>query len=184
MADSGYTSEGNNIQTIVLEKGETGYGFNIRGGTDNCHVGDDPGIFVTSMRPDGAAAKDGRLKKGDRIISVNGRNIAKVTHEIAVNAFRVASEKVVLVFESGAELKIKRQLEGRDAVKEDAVITNVHLKNMNDTSSYRAQSVRSTGTISRYYKVIIFGAASVVAVYFVYRSGWVQSLWRRMVGKR
>ena len=48
-----------------------GYGFNIRGGTDNCHVGDDPGIFVTSMRPDGAAAKDGRLKKGDRIISVS-----------------------------------------------------------------------------------------------------------------
>ena len=106
----------------------TGYGFNIRGGTDNCHVGQDPGIFVTSMRPDGAAAKDGRLKKGDRIISVgflvfasstsqmnvqpcdlqvNGRNISKVLHQAAVDAFRVASEKVVLVVESGAEMKIK-----------------------------------------------------------------------------
>ena len=80
------------------------------------------------MRPDGAAAKDGRLKKGDRIISVgfpvltsstsllnvhpcgpqvNGRNISKVLHQAAVDAFRLASEKVVLVVESGAEMKIK-----------------------------------------------------------------------------
>ena len=49
----------------------TGYGFNIRGGIDNCHVGDDPGIFVSSMRPDGSAAKDGRLKKGDKVLSVS-----------------------------------------------------------------------------------------------------------------
>lgn len=48
-----------------------GYGFNIRGGIDNCHVGDDPGIFVSSMRPDGSAAKDERLKKGDKVLSVS-----------------------------------------------------------------------------------------------------------------
>lgn len=57
-----------------------GYGFNIRGGVDNCHVGDDPGIFVSSMRPDGSAAKDERLKKGDKVLSVSpARHSAMLT---------------------------------------------------------------------------------------------------------
>ena len=48
----------------------TGLGFNIRGGVDNIHVGDDPGIFVTTVKPTGAAAKDGRLHPGDKILEV------------------------------------------------------------------------------------------------------------------
>ena len=47
-----------------------GLGFNIRGGVDNIHVGDDPGIFVTTVKPTGAAAKDGRLHPGDKILEV------------------------------------------------------------------------------------------------------------------
>ena len=47
-----------------------GLGFTIRGGVDNIHVGDDPGIFVTSVKPTGAAARDGRLQPGDKILKV------------------------------------------------------------------------------------------------------------------
>lgn len=48
----------------------TGLGFNIRGGTDNVHIGRDSGIFVTTVKPNGAAAKDGRLQPGDKILEV------------------------------------------------------------------------------------------------------------------
>ncbi|XP_030921574.1 disks large homolog 4-like, partial [Geospiza fortis] len=41
--------------------GNSGLGFSIAGGTDNPHVGDDPGIFITKIIPGGAAAQDGRL---------------------------------------------------------------------------------------------------------------------------
>ena len=34
------------------------------------HVGDDPGIFVTTIRPAGAAAVDSRLQTGDKILEV------------------------------------------------------------------------------------------------------------------
>ena len=48
----------------------SGLGFNIRGGTDNMHVGKDSGIFVTTVKPNGAASKDGRLQPGDKILEV------------------------------------------------------------------------------------------------------------------
>lgn len=53
----------------------TGLGFNIRGGLDNIHVGNDPGIFVTTVKPTGAAGKDGRLHPGDKILEVYTCNI-------------------------------------------------------------------------------------------------------------
>ncbi|NWQ76191.1 DLG2 protein, partial [Columbina picui] len=43
--------------------GNSGLGFSIAGGTDNPHIGDDPGIFITKIIPGGAAAEDGRLSK-------------------------------------------------------------------------------------------------------------------------
>lgn len=47
-----------------------GLGFTIRGGIDYVHVGDDPGIFVTSIKPNGAAARSGRIGPGDKILEV------------------------------------------------------------------------------------------------------------------
>ncbi|NXW93975.1 DLG2 protein, partial [Alopecoenas beccarii] len=43
--------------------GNSGLGFSIAGGTDNPHIGDDPGIFITKIIPGGAAAEDGRLSQ-------------------------------------------------------------------------------------------------------------------------
>ncbi|NXM77973.1 DLG2 protein, partial [Serilophus lunatus] len=43
--------------------GNSGLGFSIAGGTDNPHIGDDPGIFITKIIPGGAAAEDGRLSR-------------------------------------------------------------------------------------------------------------------------
>ena len=45
-------------------------GFNIRGGVDNPYVPGDPSIYVTRVRNDGAAALDGRLTVGDKILEV------------------------------------------------------------------------------------------------------------------
>ncbi|XP_061595658.1 disks large homolog 4 isoform X5 [Cololabis saira] len=50
-------------EEITLERGNSGLGFSIAGGTDNPHVGDDPSIFITKIIPGGAAAQDGRLRK-------------------------------------------------------------------------------------------------------------------------
>ncbi|KAL0602123.1 Synaptojanin-2-binding protein [Plecturocebus cupreus] len=49
--------------------GITGLGFNIVGGTDQQYVSNDSGIYVSRIKENGAAAVDGRLQEGDKILS-------------------------------------------------------------------------------------------------------------------
>ncbi|XP_039672026.1 uncharacterized protein LOC120568519 [Perca fluviatilis] len=53
-------------EEITLERGNSGLGFSIAGGTDNPHIGEDPSIFITKVIPGGAAAQDGRLRRRRR----------------------------------------------------------------------------------------------------------------------
>ncbi|XP_030134421.4 inaD-like protein isoform X2 [Taeniopygia guttata] len=67
---------------ITLEKGSDGLGFSIVGGYGSPH-GDLP-IYVKTIFAKGAAADDGRLKRGDQIVAVNGEALEGVTHDQAV----------------------------------------------------------------------------------------------------
>ncbi|XP_076441827.1 synaptojanin-2-binding protein-like [Babylonia areolata] len=97
------------VNTFVLERGDTGLGFNIRGGTDIPHVPGDNGIFVTRLKEDGAAFRDGRLKEGDKILAVNGKSIENVTHNEAVQIFITAGNTVELKVQHGAYAELMRQ---------------------------------------------------------------------------
>ena len=48
-----------------------GLGFSILGGKDAPYLPWDDGIFISKVTDGGAAALDGRLQKGDKIIEVN-----------------------------------------------------------------------------------------------------------------
>ncbi|XP_060751348.1 disks large homolog 2 isoform X12 [Tachysurus vachellii] len=84
------------FEEITLERGNSGLGFSIAGGTDNPHIGDDPGIFITKIIPGGAAAEDGRLRVNDCILRVNEVDVSEVSHSRAVEALKVAGSIVRL----------------------------------------------------------------------------------------
>ncbi|XP_004561747.1 disks large homolog 2 isoform X1 [Maylandia zebra] len=84
------------FEEITLERGNSGLGFSIAGGTDNPHIGDDPGIFITKIIPGGAAAEDGRLRVNDCILRVNDADVSEVSHSKAVEALKVAGSVVHL----------------------------------------------------------------------------------------
>ncbi|XP_016325541.1 disks large homolog 4-like [Sinocyclocheilus anshuiensis] len=83
-------------EEITLERGNSGLGFSIAGGTDNPHIGEDPSIFITKIIPGGAAAQDGRLRVNDSILFVNDVDVREVTHSLAVEALKEAGPIVRL----------------------------------------------------------------------------------------
>ncbi|XP_053726546.1 disks large homolog 1-like isoform X2 [Synchiropus splendidus] len=83
-------------EEITLERGNSGLGFSIAGGTDNPHIGEDPSIFITKIIPGGAAAQNGRLRVNDCIVRVNEADVREVTHSGAVEALKEAGGLVRL----------------------------------------------------------------------------------------
>uniref|UniRef100_A0A4W2IFV7 Disks large homolog 1 n=1 Tax=Bos indicus x Bos taurus TaxID=30522 RepID=A0A4W2IFV7_BOBOX len=83
-------------EEITLERGNSGLGFSIAGGTDNPHIGDDSSIFITKIIAGGAAAQDGRLRVNDCILRVNEIDVRDVTHSKAVEALKEAGSIVRL----------------------------------------------------------------------------------------
>nr|XP_057930045.1 disks large homolog 1-like isoform X4 [Doryrhamphus excisus] len=83
-------------EEITMERGNSGLGFSIAGGTDNPHIGEDPSIFITKIIPGGVAAQNGRLKVNDCIVRVNETDVREVTHSGAVEALKEAGGLVRL----------------------------------------------------------------------------------------
>ncbi|XP_049603659.1 discs large homolog 1-like protein isoform X6 [Syngnathus scovelli] len=76
---------------VVLHRGTTGLGFNIVGGEDG------EGIFISFILAGGPADLCGELRKGDRLVSVNGVDLRSATHEQAAAALKNAGQTVAIV---------------------------------------------------------------------------------------
>lgn len=70
-----------------MERGSSGLGFSIAGGTDNPHVGADTAIYITKLIPGGAASNDGRLSINDCIVSVRIYSDIDFFEFVLINAF-------------------------------------------------------------------------------------------------
>ncbi|XP_076307315.1 protein lap4-like isoform X2 [Tachypleus tridentatus] len=105
-------------EDVTLVKAGGPLGLSIIGGSDHsCHPfgAVEPGIFISRIVSDGAAAKTGKLRIGDRILKVNGSDIRKATHQEAVMALLSPVEQMKLTvyhepLPSGwQELKIEKK---------------------------------------------------------------------------
>ncbi|KAK7131480.1 hypothetical protein R3I94_016564 [Phoxinus phoxinus] len=59
------------------------------------------GIYVKGVIPKGAADLDGRIKKGDRVVAVNGKSLDGASHKHAVEMLRYTGQVVHLLMEKG-----------------------------------------------------------------------------------
>ncbi|XP_040831304.1 synaptojanin-2-binding protein isoform X3 [Ochotona curzoniae] len=97
-------------EEIHLTRGPSGLGFNIVGGTDQQYVSNDTGIYVSRIKENGAAALDGRLQEGDKILSVNGHDLKNILHQDAVNLFRNAGYAVCLRVQHRIDPELEKKL--------------------------------------------------------------------------
>eukprot|EP00042_Codosiga_hollandica_P034478 m.241308 g.241308 ORF g.241308 m.241308 type:complete len:1061 (-) comp54421_c0_seq1:287-3469(-) len=84
------------IEVIELVKGPSGLGFSIAGGIDYPVEAGDTSVYITDIIKGGAAFTDGRLRVGDKLMSVNERSLLNVTHDEAVKTLQQTQKIVTL----------------------------------------------------------------------------------------
>ncbi|XP_068737524.1 protein scribble homolog [Montipora capricornis] len=86
-------------ETITLKRGgEKGLGFSIAGGRGSTPYKDgDPGVFISKIAEGGTAERDGRLQVGDKVLSINGKDMKIARHEDAVAMLTGGLSYVTLV---------------------------------------------------------------------------------------
>ncbi|XP_051536746.1 tyrosine-protein phosphatase non-receptor type 13-like isoform X3 [Myxocyprinus asiaticus] len=84
---------------VELSKIDSSLGISVTGGSNTTvrHGG----IYIKSIIPKGAAELDGRIKKGDRVVAVNGKSLEGATHKKAVELLRDTGQVVHLLLEKG-----------------------------------------------------------------------------------
>ncbi|XP_048471982.1 pro-interleukin-16 [Rhincodon typus] len=90
------------IHVVVLHKEEgSGLGFSIGGGIDL----ENKVTTVHRVFPNGLAAEEGTIQKGDEILSINGQSLKDVTHTEALGILRQARlpKQAVIVIHKGKE---------------------------------------------------------------------------------
>ncbi|XP_072950094.1 protein lap4 isoform X15 [Epargyreus clarus] len=72
------------VHTTLIRDG-AGLGFSIAGGKGSPPYRDDSdAIYISRISPQGAAAKDGKMLVGDKVVSINGVDMENARHEAAV----------------------------------------------------------------------------------------------------
>ncbi|XP_057876216.1 protein scribble homolog isoform X9 [Melospiza georgiana] len=89
--------------STCLMRNEKGLGFSIAGGKGSTpYRAGDTGIFISRIAEGGAAHRDGILRVGDRVISINGVDMTEARHDQAVALLTAASPTIVLLVEREA----------------------------------------------------------------------------------
>ncbi|XP_048419336.2 tyrosine-protein phosphatase non-receptor type 13 isoform X2 [Stegostoma tigrinum] len=101
------------IVFVTLKKDpKVGFGFQIVGGERTGKL--DLGIFIASVTPGGPADKDGRVKEGGRLISVNKESLEGVTFRTAAEILQNAPDEVALII---SQPKDPSEAAGKGAAK-------------------------------------------------------------------
>ncbi|XP_027049468.1 anoctamin-7-like [Pocillopora damicornis] len=106
--------DGLGVMSIQLhrEKKGRGLGFNIRGGRDSPYVPEDPSIYVTRINSEGAAASDGRLSVGDKLLEINNVNVEDTTIDRAIDLIQSKKRLLLLVEKKALQRVVKTVREG------------------------------------------------------------------------
>ncbi|EFX82781.1 hypothetical protein DAPPUDRAFT_30665, partial [Daphnia pulex] len=88
------------VSDVVIRKDMgTRLGLRIAGGKDSSCIPfgtDEPGIFISRVIPQGTAGRSGRLRIGDRLLKINGKEISDWTHHEVIRALSEPSQQIIL----------------------------------------------------------------------------------------
>uniref|UniRef100_A0A8C5AVD9 Scribble planar cell polarity protein n=1 Tax=Gadus morhua TaxID=8049 RepID=A0A8C5AVD9_GADMO len=122
------------MEEIVIQKqpGEK-LGITIRGGAKG-HAGNpfdatDEGIFISKVNSSGAAARDGRLQVGMRILEVSNHSLLGMTHTEAVRVLRAVGDTLVMLVCDGFDPQTVAGVEASPGIIANPFVTGIVRKN-------------------------------------------------------
>uniref|UniRef100_A0A8P4KIK5 Protein scribble homolog n=1 Tax=Dicentrarchus labrax TaxID=13489 RepID=A0A8P4KIK5_DICLA len=128
------------MQEIVIQKqqGEK-LGISIRGGAKG-HAGNpfdttDEGIFISKVSSSGAAARDGRLQVGMRILEVNNHSLLGMTHTEAVRVLRAVGDCLGMLVCDGFDPRKVAAVEASPGIIANPFATGIVRKNSMESIS-------------------------------------------------
>uniref|UniRef100_A0A8C1F633 Protein scribble homolog n=1 Tax=Cyprinus carpio carpio TaxID=630221 RepID=A0A8C1F633_CYPCA len=128
------------MQEIVIHKqpGEK-LGISIRGGAKG-HAGNpfdptDEGIFISKVSSSGAAARDGRLRVGMRILEVGNNSLLGMTHTEAVRVLRATGDSLVMLVCDGFDPRNAAGIEASPGVIANPFAAGIVRKNSMESIS-------------------------------------------------
>ncbi|XP_075462010.1 tyrosine-protein phosphatase non-receptor type 13 isoform X4 [Ascaphus truei] len=127
--------------TVVLGKKDDSLGISVtvlfdKGGVNTSVK--HGGIYVKAVIPKGAAECDGRIQKGDRVLSVNGASLEGATHKQAVESLRNTGQVVTLLLEKGQlpAVKVHAPVTPQCTLPNQTVLSRPQDKQVKKTAEY------------------------------------------------
>ncbi|XP_051914289.1 membrane-associated guanylate kinase, WW and PDZ domain-containing protein 3-like isoform X2 [Hippocampus zosterae] len=81
---------------VDLERGPTGFGFSLRGGSEY-----NMGLYVLGLMDGGPAQCSNKMQVSDQLVEINGDGTAGMTHSQAVEQIRRGGRRIHLVLKKG-----------------------------------------------------------------------------------
>ncbi|XP_072538442.1 membrane-associated guanylate kinase, WW and PDZ domain-containing protein 3 [Salminus brasiliensis] len=82
--------------SVDLERGPTGFGFSLRGGSEY-----NMGLYVLGLMEGGPASRSRKIQVSDQLVEINGHITTGMTHSQAVEQIRTAGQRIHLVLKKG-----------------------------------------------------------------------------------
>ncbi|KAK5605782.1 hypothetical protein CRENBAI_006072 [Crenichthys baileyi] len=92
----GRSKDESRFYSVDLERGPTGFGFSLRGGSEY-----NMGLYVLGLMDGGPAQRSNKIQVSDQLVEINGDSTAGMTHSQAVEQIRRGGHRIHLVLKKG-----------------------------------------------------------------------------------
>ncbi|XP_077936817.1 membrane-associated guanylate kinase, WW and PDZ domain-containing protein 3 isoform X3 [Gasterosteus aculeatus] len=92
----GRSREESRFYNVDLERGPTGFGFSLRGGSEY-----NMGLYVLGLMEGGPAQRSNKIQVSDQLVEINRDSTSGMTHSQAVEQIRRGGQRIHLVLKKG-----------------------------------------------------------------------------------
>ncbi|KAK2898189.1 membrane-associated guanylate kinase, WW and PDZ domain-containing protein 3 isoform X2 [Channa argus] len=92
----GRSKDESRFYSVDLERGPTGFGFSLRGGSEY-----NMGLYVLGLMEGGPAQRSNKIQVSDQLVEINGDSTVGMNHSQAVEQIRRGGHRIHLVLKKG-----------------------------------------------------------------------------------